>query len=306
MAVLTVLCAPAAAMAQRGDARELAELDVAATSLGTLQSWINTEPEAARHAMVHGENLKKYATKKLQEYATGGPGRIGDRVKAMQYGLRHWDETMKRYLEKEPKQIQTELGRQKKAVERYRKSKYSKPSSFAYIPKAVSNTKNRLDVLTAAGVDTKELRRKQEEVQTLVVDLLKSMDQEALAKANRPPRDRYKRDDRKAIEQFVRAEWKKSHGDKLPLERVVIETQSWSHTYAATFNNGKIAPWEIERMTVYVVTRKSDTISTMHPFRIMREHYRANGKVVGKIGPGPMKRLATNDLPIDVLSSKIR
>ena len=298
-------------------ARELANLDVASKTIGTIRSWIRNEPEAAIHAFRHQEAMLKYAQHKLEQYE-GAPVavndasglrrfslRIQDRKKSLKASITHWQDVVPTYKETASQQLATELKRQRDAVARYKKSRSPRPSSFAYIPKTVWETKDKIDVLTASGVDTTALVKEQAEVQALVLELVASMDVNAIAKANRAPRDAYRRDDREAIEDFVRTRWSKQHA-KLKIDRIVIPKQSWSNTYAARFNNaGNIEPLETDRMTVYVVVAKTAEVSTLHPFRLQRENYLIHGKLLGKLEPQSLRQIPTNEFPIDVLTKNL-
>ena len=299
MILAMVAVASVTSTAQAGDAdAELAEMDAAASLLKTIRSWVSNEPEAAIHAFKNYDGVRVYLDQKYREYS-GAPlgesssqtlrpfvARAGDRMKAIEAGIREWEEFLPKYHESQPKQIATELKRQRDAVERYRKSKSPRPSSFAYIPKTVWQTKDKLDVLTASGADTKELQAEQQEVQTMVLDLLASLDVETIAKKNGYIRDAYKQGDRAAIEAFVAKVWASGHPDE-PVERIVMPKASWSNSYSARVDekSQKVVPYEVDRVTVYVATKKTDSILTLNPVRLMREHYRVNGKRFRKDRP---------------------
>ena len=301
----TILVRPNRALGNQG---ELAKLDAAATMLGSIRSWVNSEPEAAIHAFREYEHIRRYLEAKYGHYQ-GSPqaARIGDRMKAIESGVEIWEEFVPKYRANQPKQIAAELKRQRDAVARYKKSKSPRPSSFAYIPKTVWQTKNKLDVLTSSGVDTEELRAEQQEVQSLVLKLLATLDDEQIAKKNGYVRDAYKRPDRDRIEEVVRKAWSNSHPE-LTASRIVMPQSSWANTYAARTDqkSGEVVPYEVERMTVYVACEKTDSILTLHPIRLMREHYRVNGKRLGKIGPQDPRQIPTNEFAFDVLAKNIR
>ena len=65
-------------------------------------------------------------------------------------------------------------------------------------------------------------------------------------------------------------------------------------------------PYEVERLTVYVAVATSDDTVTLHPVRLMREHYRVNGKRLGKTGPQSIQQIPTNEFPLPVLVKNIR
>jgi hypothetical protein len=290
------------AQAQLSPTNELAEMDAAATMLGSIRSWVNSDPEAAIAAFENYERVRQYVDQKHAQYA-GSNGRSADRAKAIESGIKAWEEFLTKYHAKQPKQIATELKRQRKAVLRYKKSKSPRPSSFAYIPKTVWQTKDRLDVLTASGADTKELQAEQGEVQTMVLELLATLDDETIAKKNSFVRDAYKQADRSAIETVATQQWSTTNPDQA-ITRIVMPKSSWSHTYSARFDesSSRVVPEEIDRMTVYVATRKSDGILTLNPIRLMRENQMVNGKT----GPQSASVIPTNEFPFDVLEKNIR
>lgn len=326
LAVTLISVVPAApkAFAQRNAsaAAELAEMDAAATMLGSIRSWVNGEPEAAIQAFREYKNIRRYVDSKYGQYAGATANgtqtatdrqsldRSGDRVKQIASGIKAWEEFVPSYREKQPQQIATELKRQRDAVERYRKSKSPRPGSFAYIPKTVWQTKDKLDVLTASGVDTAELQKEQKEVQSMVLDLLNELETEVIASKNGYVRDAYKANDRASIEDFVRSEWHNSHPTQT-IERIVMPKQSWSNTYSARTDSksGRVVPFEVDRITVYVATKKFDSVFTLNPVRLMRENYRVNGQRigrVGRVGPQMPQQIATNEFPFDVLAKNIR
>jgi hypothetical protein len=289
---------------------ELADMDAAATMLGSIRSWVDNEPEAAIAAFENYERIRQFVDQKHQQYS-GAAGatvhRSGDRVKAIESGLKAWEEFLPKYHEKQPKQIATELKRQRGAVERYKKSKSPRPSSFAYIPKTVWQTKDRLDVLTASGVDTTELQAEQAEVQAMVLELLATLDVETIAKKNSIVRDAYKQADRPSIESCVTEHWCASNPDQA-IARIVMPKSSWSNTYSARFDDGsnKVVADEVDRMTVYVATRKSDSILTLHPVRLMRKNFKVNGKRLGQTEPQSAIVIPTNEFSFNVLEKNIR
>ena len=71
-------------------------------------------------------------------------------------------------------------------------------------------------------------------------------------------------------------------------------------------NSGQVVPYEVERITVYVVCKKTDSIVTLHPIRLMREHYRVNGKRLAKVDPQQPSQIPTNEFAFDVLAKNIR
>ena len=292
-----------------GMEQELAELDAVATMLGSIRSWIGNEREAAMNAFAQYDHVRRYLDGKLKLYAdqSARVGRIRDRVAALERGIKDWEQTVPKYQTDQSKQIATELKRQRDAVERYKKSKSPRPSSFAYIPKTVWQTKDKLDVLTASGVDTKDLRAEQAEVQRMVLELLASLDADEIAKKNGYVRDGYKQSDRNQIEQFVRSVWPKV-GSSGAIKQVIMPDQSWSNTYSARLDvsSSRIVPFEVERMTVYVATERTEEIRTLHPIRLMREHYRGSGKRMGSVTPGAIQMIETNEFPFDVFAKNIR
>lgn len=301
-------------LAQNGSApnpaTELAEMDAAATMLGSIRSWVGSDPEAAIAAFENYEQIRQYVDQKHAQYS-GANGssvhRSGDRVKAIESGIKTWEEFLAKYHTKQPKQIATELKRQRDAVSRYKKSKSPRPGSFAYIPKTVWQTKDRLDVLTASGFDTKDLQAEQKEVQALVLDLLATLDVETIAKKNGYVRDAYKQADRSSTESIVRQHWSTANPNQA-IAKIVMPKSSWSHTYSARYDEGtrKVVPDEIDRMTVYVATRKSDGIVTLNPVRLMRSNPKVNGKRLGIAGPQSATTIPTNEFPFDVLEKNIR
>ncbi|MEM6364395.1 MAG: hypothetical protein AAF745_08210 [Planctomycetota bacterium] len=224
------------AMAQSGaTASELAKMDAAATMLGSIGSWIRNEPEAAIDAFVQHDAVKRYALSARENHSSTSRGRIKDRMAQLASGLDAWDDAIERLHREAPQQIATELKRQRDAVARYKKSKYSRPSSFAYIPKNVWKTKDKLAVLTASGFDTTALIAEQNQVQTDVFALIASMDPAQLAKSNGRIRDGYKQSDRSSIEAYVNGHWADSSPGK-PAEAIVMPSQAWSRTYSAKAN----------------------------------------------------------------------
>ncbi|MEM6689015.1 MAG: hypothetical protein AAF664_06280 [Planctomycetota bacterium] len=286
---------------------ELAEMDAAAATLGTIRSWVNNEPEAAIDAFKNNQRVRQYLDGKLAQYTQSSKNRAGDRHAAIVASIREWDAFIPNYKESEAKQIASELKRQRDAVERYRKSKSPRPSSFAYIPKTVWQTKDKLDVLTASGVDTQELQAEQKAVQKLVLELLETLDPETIAKKNGYVRDAYQQLDRSEIESRIKEIWSKQHSD-IEIVRIIMPRSSWSSTYGARIDSttGRLVPIEVDRMTVYVATAKNDTVLTLHPIRLMRQNYRVNGKRLGKFGPQKQEAIPTNEFPFDVLESNIR
>lgn len=276
---------------------------------GSIQSWLNTEPEAAIHAFQQHDAIRVYLKAKLKQYATPASrgARIGDRVEAATYGLKHWDDIVSRYQQREATQIATELKRQRDAVERYKKSKSPRPSSFAYVPKSAWRTKDKLDVLTASGADTKDLHEELTLVHRMVVELADTLEPEALAKSNGYLRDGYRLEDRSQIETFVRRHWLAQNSDT-KIVRIVMPKQAWSNTYGATWDeeNEAVLPYEVERLTVYVATQKTPEILTLHPIRLRREHYKVNGKRLDKIGPQQLQLIPTNEFAFDVFAKNIR
>jgi len=312
IALLLIFPAANVASAQNGLTRaqaiELATLDAVATMVGSTQSWIRNEPEAAIHLFSQQKEMLSYLNAKRQQYSgQSASGRIADRIKQLEQSIKHWNDTIPRYKAETPKQIATELKRQRDAVARYKKAKRPRPSSFTYIPKTVWETKNKLDVLTASRVDTKDLQQEQKEVQKLVHDLLNAMDVAELAKSTNTPRDAYARDDRAAIEQFVSTVWKTQHPD-LVAHRIVMPAQSWSNTYGATVDetSKKIIPREIDRMTVYVMVKNEGEVATLYPVRLMRKNFNVHGKLLNKSQPQAISQISTNEFPFVVLSCKIR
>lgn len=293
-------------LAQNSPAAELAEMDAAATMLGSIRSWVGSDPEAAISAFENYEHVRQYVDQKRAQYA-GANGRSADRMKAIESGSKTWDEFLEKYHTKQPNQIATELKRQRDAVLRYKKSKSPRPGSFAYIPKTVWQTKDRLDVLTASGANTKDLQAEQKEVQTMVLDLLATLDVETIAKKNGYVRDAYKQSDRSSIEAIARQQWSTANPD-LAIAKIVMPKSSWSHTYSARFDNSshKVVPYEVDRITVYVATRKSDGILTLNPIRLMRENQKVNGKRLGVASPQSASAISTNEFPFDVLEKNIR
>jgi len=307
---LALLAVSSNALAQTDPATELAEMDAAATMLGSIRSWVGSEPEAAIAAFQNYEQVRQYADQEHGQYS-GGAGsaiaRSADRVKAFESGIKAWEEFLIQYHEKQPKQIATELARQRKAVDRYKKSKSSRPSSFAYIPKTVWQTKDKLDVLTASGVNTTELQAEQQKVQAMVLQLLESLDVEAIAKKNGSVRDAYKHADRATVEAVATQHWQKTYPDNA-IVKIVMPNSSWSNTYSARFDevSATVVPAEVDRMTVYVATRKSESILTLHPIRLARENFKVNGKRLGKADPQPASPIPTNEFAFDVLEKNIR
>lgn len=308
LTLLTVLAAVTPSFGQSASLEaELADIDVAATMLGSIRSWINHEPEAAIHAFAHHDAIRSYLQQRRKQHGSANDNRMVDRIEQIDSALKAWDDAIERLHRDQPKQIATELKRQRDAVARYRKSKSPRPSSFAYVPKTVWQTKNKLDVLTASGFDTADLQEEQKIVQQKVLDLVATLDTEQLAKKNGSIRDAYKRDDRMAIETFVQKAWAKEKPDQ-SLVRVIIPSQSWSNTYSASADasTGNVLPNEVDRITVYVATKKSDTILTIHPMRLAREHYLVNGERFGKVGPQSIGRISTNEFSFNVLKRNIR
>ena len=287
--------------------KELTTLDAVATMLGSASSFINNEPEAAINLFAHHQSMVAYANKELTQYANARTSRLLDRKKQLEQGLRHWNETLARYQEKMPTQIASELKRQRAAVERYKKSKRPRPSSFAYIPKTVWVTKEKLQVLTASGVDTKMLQEEQAKVEEMVMQLVKSIDATDLAKSTSTPRDAYRKNDRAAIEAFVTALWKKEHPNE-SIERFVMPKQSWSNTYGATISpqSKQIVPHEVDRITIYVAVKKSNEVLTLTPVRLARMNDKIHGKRLNMTAPHTMRRIPTCEFPFDVLARKIR
>ncbi|MEM6468501.1 MAG: hypothetical protein AAF802_02950 [Planctomycetota bacterium] len=268
---------------------QLANIDAAATMLGSIGSWIQNEPEAAIHAFKQHKAIESFVRNQRASGSLRSGGRLQDRMAQIDAGLKSWDDAVERFHRDAPKQIATELKRQSDAVARYQKSRYPRPSSFAYIPKTVWKTKNKLDVLTASGFDTKDLVAEQQRVQREVLSLVATLDPEQLAKSNGAVRDRYQRGDRESIEGFVKQQWAKRHGSGHS-NGVIMPDQSWSTTYSAhaTTATGKVLPCQIERMTVYVAVPKSDTVTRLHPMRLQRA---TNG----------ISEIATNEFAFDVL-----
>lgn len=293
-------------LAQNSPTPELAEMDAAATMLGSIRSWVGSDPEAAIAAFENYEHIRHYVDQKHAQYA-GSNGRSADRVKAIESGIKTWEEFLAKYHTKQPKQIATELKRQRDAVLRYKKSKSPRPGSFAYIPKTVWQTKDRLDVLTASGFDTKDLHTEQKAVQTMVLDLLATLDVEIIARKNGYVRDAYKQADRSSIETVARQQWSTANPDQA-IVKIVMPKSSWSHTYSARYDESSrsVVPEEIDRMTVYVAIRKSDGIVTLNPIRLMRTNPKVNGKRLGIAGPQPASTIPTNEFPFEVLEKNIR
>lgn len=153
--------------------------------------------------------------------------------------------------------------------------------------------------------DTTALTKEQAEVQQMVLALVQSMDVNAAATANRAPRDAYRKDDRKTIEDFVRKQWGIQH-ENSTIDRIVMPKQSWANTYAAHFNaNGNIEPLETDRMTVYVVVQKTPEVATLHPVRIERKNFLIHGKLLGKTDPQPLRQIPTNEFSFDVLAKNL-
>ena len=170
---------------QSNEQIELAELDAAATMMGSIQSWINGETEAAIHAFQQREEIQAYLEGKSKEHQAVTRGRIADRMSQIKSGLRHWNDVVPRFQTKMPQQIASELKRQRTAVERYRKAKTPRPSSFAYVPKSAWATKDKLDMLAASGYDTTKLEDELKEVHSLVLELASEIPVAALAKSRR-------------------------------------------------------------------------------------------------------------------------
>ncbi|MEM8733115.1 MAG: hypothetical protein AAGG44_02770, partial [Planctomycetota bacterium] len=143
---------------------DLAEIDAAATMFGSIGSWIRNEPEAAVHAFQQEAQIRKYLQSKRAEHDGVTTNRLQDRMAQIDSGFKSWEDAVSRMKRDMPKQIATELKRQSDAVERFLKSKSPRASSFAYIPKTVWQTKDKLDVLTAAGHDTNALVAQQKKV----------------------------------------------------------------------------------------------------------------------------------------------
>ena len=296
---------------------ELATLDAAATAYGSIGNWIRNDPEAAISLLQQHRQVSDYIKAKLEEYAGIDVSqnavdrnfalRIKDRVKQMEQSLKDWNNTIPRYQTEAPKQIATDLKRQSDAAERFQKSKSPRPSSFAYVPKNVWQTRNKLDILKASGADTGELEKEQQRVQQKVLAILKTLDRKALAKSNGYIRDAYKKEDRSSIEQFVQEQWLKRKTNKL-ISKIVIPKQSWEHTYSVQHDSksNKIEPLEEERMTVYVAAKVDEEIVTMYPIRLARLNFKVNGQVLGKTTIGPLRELPTNEFSFDVLAKNIR
>lgn len=264
-------------------------IDAAATMLGSIRSWMSNEPEAAIHAFHQHAAINDFVLRQRGAYGLTSGGRLQDRMAQIDSGLESWDDAVQRFQLEAPKQIATELRRQSNAVARYKKSKSPRPSSFAYIPKTVWKTRDKLDVLAASGFDTADLVAEQERVQQEVLALVASMDVEQLAKSNGSVRDRYRRDDRASIEAFVEQQWSRAHPD-LPATELIMPSQSWSKTYSAQVDpkTGSVSSFEVARMTIYVATSKSDTVRRLHPMRLRRT---AKGIMV----------IPTNEFIFDVL-----
>ena len=295
------------AFGQSEHERDLAMLDCAASTVGTIGSWIRNEPEAAIEAFEHHKAIRAYLHSMKQKYpGPSYPARIGDRMKAVDSKLKAWDYEVPKLLRDGAKQIETELKRTRDALTRFQKAKSKRVSSITYLPKSHLATQQKLDVLTAAGADTTALSKQCLEVTQLLESVLQSVDSEELAKKNGYIRDAYKRDDRQTIEAFVMKSWSQSNPESAAV-RVVMPKQSWSNTYGARANqDGQIEPNEVDRMTVFVATKKNDEMLTLHPIRLARQNFLVNGKRLGKIGPQTMRAIPTHQRPMDVLQKNIR
>ena len=202
--------------------------------IGSTQSWIRNEPEAAIHLFTRQKENAELSERKnessIPDSETVGDSfsrRIADRCRQLEQSLKHWNDTVPRYKEEGSKQIATELKRQRDAVARYKQARRPRPGSFAYIPKTVWETKDKLDVLTSSGVSTAELQEEQKEVQKSVLELLESMDVAELAKSTNTPRDAYRREDRPAIETVRLPEHGRTQHPDLAADRIVMPAQSW-------------------------------------------------------------------------------
>jgi hypothetical protein len=288
---------------------ELALLDAVATSMGSARSWFKNEPEAALELCAARRELVSFAESRIEAHEDGTlleHPRMQDRVAALKKGVKAMEEAVQSHLDSMPKQLATELDRHRKTLTRFESAKSQRVSSIAYVPKAVADTGSRITVYrslvdTSSAVDTlaAHLRETQDQLELDLRKVLDGLDQDDLAKANRPPRDAYRGDDRAAIEAFAR----KSSTEKEVLA-VVIPDSRWARTYGAVLgSSGELEIAERERLNIFVAVPDSGGRAVLQPVRIERDCFHVHGEMLGQTEPGEMKLIPPHAWPILTLSS---